>query len=98
MWTALDRMARHGHHAATRLPLRAGRQALRCWAQVWWATRRARAGADPAEHGVAALGAPACPAAALEAAGLTRSVIAERTGAALSSITRIGAPATRPSR
>jgi hypothetical protein len=69
------------------------RTALRRHAQVWWATRRLRAGADPASRvPVTRLRRHI---AVLRAAGLSQGEIARRAAVAPSTITRVLQPGTK---
>jgi hypothetical protein len=92
--TALDR-GEHGTATSWRLGCRCGRcrAGLRRAAQVWWATRRLRAGADPASYVPAAK--VRAHVAELVAAGWTRTAIAKAAQIAPSTITRICKPSTR---
>lgn len=94
MTTALER-GEHGSPTTYRLGCRCSkcRAALRRSAKVWWATRRLRAGADPATYADAAK--VRAHVATLEAAGWTRSRIATAAGVARSTITKVCKRSTR---
>ena len=91
---AVDR-GEHGTATSYRQGCRCSRcrAGLRRAAQVWWATRRVRRGADPASYVAAA--PVRRHVAELEGIGWSRRAIARAADAAPATITRIGKPSTR---